>query len=133
MKVVILGGSFGGLTTAYELRKRLGPHDCEIVVISKERCFTFIPSLPWVAMGSRTLEQISFDLERPLARRGIALVHSAAERIDPQAQTVIAAGREFAYDRLVIATGHRSANEAVPGLGTIRRPGALADVSRRGR
>lgn len=59
MKVVIVGGSFRGLTTAYELRKRLGRHPCEITLISKDRSFVFIPSPPWVAMGSKTLDQIS--------------------------------------------------------------------------
>ena len=62
MRVVIVGGSFGGLTTAYELRKRAARTTCDITLISKDREFVFIPSLPWVTMGSKTLDQISFDL-----------------------------------------------------------------------
>jgi len=56
MKIVIIGGSFGGLTTAHELRRLLGTRRHEITVISKDRRFVFIPSLPWVAMGTKTLE-----------------------------------------------------------------------------
>lgn len=123
MNVVIVGGSFGGLTTAYELRKRLGRRPCEITLISRDRNFVFIPSLPWVAMGSKILDQISFDLGKPLAGRGIAFVHTTVQRVDPQAQKVITNGGEYAYDYLVIATGHRSANEAVPGLGPFDGPG----------
>lgn len=123
MRVVIVGGSFGGLTTAYELRKRLAPRECEIVLISRERRFVFIPSLPWVALGSKTLDRISFDLERPLARRNVQFVHATAERIDPKTKTVLTDGREYSYDFLVIATGHRSANEAVAGLGPFDGPG----------
>jgi sulfide:quinone oxidoreductase len=123
MRVVIVGGSFGGLTTAYELRKRLGRSKCEITLISKDRHFVFIPSLPWVAMGSKALDQISFDLEKPLARKRIDFAHATVVRVDPQAQKVVTDSEEFPYDYLVIATGHRSANEAVPGLGPFDGPG----------
>lgn len=123
MKIVIIGGSFGGLTTAYELRKRLARSRCEITLISKDRRFVFIPSLPWVGMGWKTLDQISFDLEKPLARREIDFVHATVSRVDCQGQRVITDGKEYSYDYLVIATGHRSANEAVPGLGPFDGPG----------
>ncbi len=117
MDVVIVGGSFGGLTTAYKLRRQLPASECRITLISKDRRFTFIPSLPWVTMGWRELEKISFDLEAPLARREIEFVEGAVQRIDPVEQKVITEQDEYRYDFLVVATGHRSANEAVPGLG----------------
>ncbi len=123
MRVIIIGGSFGGLTTAYELRKHLGRRDCEITLLSKDRRFVFIPSLPWVTIGSRTVDQISFDLERPLARKSIRFVLATVQRIDPQAQKVFTDQEDYPYDYLVIATGHRSANEAVPGLGPFDGPG----------
>ncbi len=123
MRIVIVGGSFGGLTTAYELRNRFAPSTCDITLIAKDRRFTFIPSLPWVAMGSKTLDQISFDLKKPLDGRGVDFVEATVSRIDPQAQKVITDVEEYSYDYLVIATGHRSANEAVPGLGPFDGPG----------
>ncbi len=123
MRVVIVGGSFGGLTTAYELRKRAARTTCDITLISKDREFVFIPSLPWVTMGSKTIDQISFDLEQPLARKEIDFVQATVLRIDPQARRVITDEDEYPYDYLVIATGHRSANEAVPGLGPFDGPG----------
>ena len=52
MRVVILAGSFGGLTTAYELRRRIPAEQVEITLISGEPRFTFVPSLPLVAMGT---------------------------------------------------------------------------------
>lgn len=123
MRIVVLGGSFGGLTVAYELKRLLRGNDHEIVVISKDRKFVFIPSLPWVALGQKKLEEISFDLERPLARRGIKFLEAAVERIDPDAGVVHTTVNDQSYDYLVIATGHRSANEAVPGLGPFTGPG----------
>lgn len=123
MKIVIIGGSFGGLTTAYELRKRLSGRQCDIVLIAKDPWFTFIPSLPWVTMGTRRLEQIRFDLERPLERKGVEFVHASVKRIDPESRQVFTDDETWSYDYLVIATGHRSANEAVPGLGPFDGPG----------
>jgi sulfide:quinone oxidoreductase len=123
MRIVIIGGSFGGLTAAYELRKHLDKEKCEITLLSKEPDFVFIPSLPWVTMGSRSLDQISFGLAGPLERRGINFVHTTVEGIDPNEQKVFTDGESYSYNYLVIATGHRSANEAVPGLGPWDGPG----------
>ncbi len=69
MRIVIIGGSFGGLSLAYELERLLPPHKCDITLISKDQRFVFIPSLPWVATGTKTMEQISFDLEGPLEKK----------------------------------------------------------------
>ena len=123
MKILVIGGSFGGLTTAYDLRRRLPKRKCDITVIARESRFIFIPSLPWVAMGTKTIDDISFALEGPLARKGIGFVEAAVSRIDPEQRKVHTETEAYDYDILVIATGHRSANEAVPGLGPFDGPG----------
>ncbi len=123
MKIVIIGGSFGGLSLAYELDRLLPPRKCDITLISKDQQFVFIPSLPWVAIGTKTMEQISFDLEGPLEKKGIRFVQDTVRQIDTGSQKVLSNDKEYAYDYLVIATGHRSANEAVPGLGPFDGPG----------
>ncbi|MDA8367963.1 MAG: FAD/NAD(P)-binding oxidoreductase [Actinomycetota bacterium] len=123
VRVVIVGGSFGGLTTAYELRRRLGPERAAITLVSKDERFTFVPSLTWVAMGSRTLPQISFDLTGPLARKQVSFAHETVTGIDTERKVVTTTQAEHPYDFLVIATGHRSANEAVEGLGPFDGPG----------
>ncbi len=122
MRIVVIGGSFGGLTAAFDLRRLLPRRDHEITVISRDRRFVFIPSLPWVAMGEKTIADISFDLERPLRSKGINFIAAAVTRIDPEARTVHTDTESHDYDYLVIATGHRSANEAVPGLGPFDGP-----------
>lgn len=123
MRILVIGGSFGGLTAAFDLRRRLPRRQHDITVIAKERRFIFIPSLPWVAMGQKTIADISFDLERPLKRKAIDFVAAEVTRIDPNAQKVHTDTETHDYDYLVIATGHRSANEAVPGLGPFDGPG----------
>jgi sulfide:quinone oxidoreductase len=123
VRIVIVGGSFGGLSTAYELRRSLGPERAEITLIAKDSEFRFVPSFPWVATGRRRLEQISFSLAGPLASHQVRFVNETVTHMDTGAKVVATNASEYPYDFLVIATGHRSANEAVPGLGPFDGPG----------
>jgi len=123
MHIVIIGGSFGGLNVAYDLRRLLPHKSHKITVISKEPRFVFIPSLPWVTMGSKTIEDISFELEGPLRSKRIEFIEAAVEAIDPEKSQLQTSAETIDYDYLVVATGHRSANEAVPGLGPFDGPG----------
>jgi sulfide:quinone oxidoreductase len=115
-RIVILGGSFGGLTAAFELRRLLGKQ-AEITVISEEDKFVFIPSLPWLAMGWRKAGEISLSLTPILERKGIALIHDKATGVDADSSKVTAGAKDIPYDFLVIATGPYLAFEEVPGLG----------------
>ncbi|MFH7319123.1 NAD(P)/FAD-dependent oxidoreductase [Desulfurivibrio sp. D14AmB] len=115
-KIVVLGGSFGGLTVALELHRRLGQR-VEITVVSREESFVFLPSLPWLVTGHRTAERLSLPLRRVLTTRGINLVHTAATGVDPAAQRVESEGGVLPYDYLVIATGPHLACEEIGGLG----------------
>ncbi len=117
VNVLIIGGSFGGLTTAYELRSHLDVDSAAITLISKDPRFLFVPSLPWVATGDRAVNQISFDLGPALARRQVHFAQEAVVNIDHETKTVTTDRGARHYDFLVVATGHRSANEAVEGLG----------------
>ena len=122
-RIVILGGSFGGLTTAYELRRHLSSERAEITLVAKDDEFRFVPSYPWVAIGRRRLEQISFPLAGPLGAKKVRFERAAVTHIDTAAKVVSTDRGEHRFDFLVVATGHRSANEAVPGLGPFDGPG----------
>ena len=123
VRIVIVGGSFGGLTAAYELRRHLSPERAEITLVAKVDEFRFVPSFPWVAMGRRRLEQISFPLAGPLVAKKVRFARATVTHIDTGAKVVSTGADEHPYDFLVVATGHRSANEAVPGLGPFDGPG----------
>lgn len=115
-RVVIIGASIGGLPAAYECRAGLGKRH-QVTVVSNVDFFHFVPSNPWVAVGWRTREEISFPLGPILQKKGIEFVHASAERIEPEQNRVITAKGEVPYDYLIIATGPRLNFPAVPGLG----------------
>jgi sulfide:quinone oxidoreductase len=115
-RIVILGGSFGGLTAAFELKRILGK-DAEITVISEDNRFVFLPSLPWLIMGWRRPEDITLNVADILKSKDIQFIHEAAIQVDPETSKVKTATKELPYDHLVISTGpHLSFNE-IPGLG----------------
>jgi len=115
-KVVVLGGSFGGLTAAFELKRLLGKK-VDVTLLCDIDKFVFIPSLPWLAMGWRRAKDITLPLNEILAPKGINFVHAAAQTVDPEKSIVKTEGKDFQYDYLVIATGPYLAFEEVSGLG----------------
>lgn len=115
-KIIVVGSSFGGLTAAFRLRKQLSKEQAEIRVLSKNSRFTFIPALPWVAMGELALDAVSFDVGPALAKRGIDFSQETLLKLHPDRKVLVTEKGEQSYDYLVLATGHRSAHEAVPGL-----------------
>lgn len=116
VSIVIIGGSFGGLTTAFELKRLLGRKH-EITIVSDTDTFVFIPSLPWLALGLRKTRDIIIKLKLLLDKGDIGFIHAAAERIDPEKGIVYTTSGLVHYDYLIIATGAYLEFEAVPGLG----------------
>lgn len=115
-RILVLGGSFGGLTAALELRRRLGER-VEITVISNDDRFVFLPSLPWLVTGHRRAERISLPLSEVLAPRRIDFVPATVVGVDPASSRVATDRGDHGYDYLVIATGPHLAYEEIPGLG----------------
>lgn len=116
-RVVVIGGNFGGLAAALELKHELGD-DVAVTVVSASDRFLFNPSLIWLPFGKRKAADITFPLEPTFDAHGVEFVHAEATAIDPVAHTVtIAGGTQLAYDYLIVATGYRNNFDVVPGLG----------------
>ncbi|HXN06763.1 MAG TPA: FAD/NAD(P)-binding oxidoreductase [Nitrospiria bacterium] len=115
-RIVILGASIGGLPAAFECRKLLGKEH-SVTVISNVDFFHFVPSNPWVAVGLRKREDISFSLAPVLRKKGIEFWDSGAEEIDPKQNQIKTAKGMVSYDYLIIATGPKLNFAAIPGLG----------------
>jgi NADH dehydrogenase FAD-containing subunit len=116
-RIVVVGGSFAGMTAAIELKQRLGDRH-EVTVVSKEKDFLFMPSLIWVPFGKRKREDITFPLAPVFEKKGVVFANTEVGRIDLRQRFVEdRAGARFDYDYLVIATGPKLDYGAVPGLG----------------
>ncbi len=113
--IVVIGGGIGGLPTAYELRKLLSKKH-QVTLISDFAKFTFIPSLPWVGLGLKTLDQVQIDIAKSLKRKGINFLQTQIQQVEPQNNQLILENKTLKYDHLVIATGASLNMSTVPGL-----------------
>jgi sulfide:quinone oxidoreductase len=115
--ILILGGNFAGMTSAFELKRRLG-EGARVVVVSRQKEFVYIPSLIWVPFGRRQVEEISFSAEQTFRRGGVEFHQDEAVKIHPEANKVeCASGAEYAYDFLIVGTGAELVWDSLPGLG----------------
>jgi NADH dehydrogenase FAD-containing subunit len=112
--VVVLGGGFAGLETAFYLRMAAGER-ADITLVSDRDYFLFKPNTIYVPFGLDP-ERLVTPLAKPARRRGIRLVKARAHEVDTDAHTIRADGEELGYDFLVIATGAGMRAEEIPGL-----------------
>ena len=102
-RVLILGGGFGGIATAFALRERLDPAD-EIVLVDRRTTFVMGLRKNWAALDAGALSQG----ERPLARlaeRGIRVVRGTIRAIHPAELAAEVDGHQWDADALVVALG----------------------------
>ncbi len=112
--VVVLGGGFGGLEAAFDLRLLAGERT-RITLVSDQDHFLFKPNSIYVPFGLDPA-RLRVPLSRPAARREIELVQGRAHEIDADSRKVAVDGRRIPYDFLVVATGAGMRAEEVPGL-----------------
>jgi sulfide:quinone oxidoreductase len=130
-KVVILGAGVAGHTAALHAKRLLGKGN-EIIVISPNSKYNWIPSNIWVGVGKMNAEQVTFPLAPVYKKKGIVFHQALAQAIYPEGNadtnsgfvqvsyTDSARNGEIAnieYDYLVNATGPKLNFAATPGLG----------------
>src|SRR5690242_8987795 len=113
-KIVVLGSGFGGLETAFYLRKRLGKR-ADLTVVSNADKFLFKPNTIYIPFGKRA-DELTFDLAPVFDRRHISFVKASAEAVDPVAKIVTTSSGPVPYDHLVVATGAAMRASEVRGL-----------------
>jgi len=120
-KVVVLGSGFAGQTAVLNLRKNLSKEH-EVVVITPNKKFGYIPSFVWVGVARMDVSKTQFDLEPVYKKQGITYVNGFARSIHPDDNYVMVelleGGEEkVEYDYLINATGPKLNYEATEGLG----------------
>lgn len=114
INVVILGGGFGGLAAANELRENL-PQDVRITIIDKKDWFMMDLVKLWIINGTREFELSKRPLEN-VTKKGIEFVNEDVLKIDPVEKSIRTKYRQFHYDFLIISLGVELAPEKIPGL-----------------
>jgi NADH dehydrogenase len=103
MKVVILGGGFGGLKLARKLSRKKG---FDITLIDRFNFHQFQPLFYQVATAGLDASNISFPLRKAFHKeRNIHFRMAEVKAIDPSQNKVITIQDTFFYDVLVLATG----------------------------
>lgn len=103
MKIVIIGGGFGGLKLARLLGKK---KETEVLLIDKRNYHQFQPLFYQVATAGLDASNISFPLRKIFQNnRNLQFRLAEVQRIDAAGNKVITNIGEFEYDQLVIATG----------------------------
>jgi sulfide:quinone oxidoreductase len=115
--IVIIGAGTGGMPAAYEMRAALD-RSHRITVVNALPDFQFVPSNPWVAVGWRDREAVSFPIRPHLEKKGIDFVAQRVQRIDAVGNALeLADDSRLDYDFLVLTTGPKLAFDEVPGAG----------------
>jgi sulfide:quinone oxidoreductase len=129
-KIVILGAGIAGHTAATHLRRKLSKKH-EIVVVSPNRNYQWVPSNIWVGVNRMKPEDIYFPLEPLYSRKGIK--YKQAKVVDFWPEGNLENNKHFVgveytfgekkgekdtatYDYLINATGPKLAFELTEGL-----------------
>ena len=130
-KLVVLGGGVSGHTTATFAAKWLGSEH-EVIVVTPNSKWNWIPSNIWVGVGQMKKEEVTFDLAPVYKKAGITFVQAKATEIHPEGSETVekafvtvestapdSAGEVtiIEYDYLVNATGPKLNFGATEGLG----------------
>lgn len=130
-RVVVLGAGISGHTAALHLRRLLNKSH-EVIVVSPNSKWNWIPSNIWVGVGKMDTSQVTFPLAPIYKRKGIAFHQALATELYPEGSDTLAAPHvgitytdptrkgeiaTIAYDYLINATGPKLNFAATPGLG----------------
>ncbi|HEX4590367.1 MAG TPA: FAD-dependent oxidoreductase, partial [Gemmataceae bacterium] len=117
-RIVILGGGFGGVSTARYLERLVRrQRRVEIVLVSRDNFVLMTPLLFEVFSGSLDLRGVSLPIRDFL--RSTRFVEATVQEVDLDRRVVRLASlgkrSELAYDQLVLALGAKTNRDMIPG------------------
>jgi sulfide:quinone oxidoreductase len=129
-KIVVLGAGISGHVAASHLRRKLGKEH-EVVVVSPNSNYQWIPSNIWVGTGRMKSEKLIFPLAPLYKRKNIQFIQAKAISFHPEGDSTISKPYILAeyvmgenrgikvkvtYDYLINGTGPKLNFEATEGL-----------------
>ena len=117
--VLILGGGFGGLTTARRLERLLPPHSTRITLVNDVNFMLYTPLLPGAAGGTLEPRHVVVPLREELERTELHLGRvTGADLASRVVFVTTPAGHDetLSYDQLVVSLGSVSRTLPIPGL-----------------
>ena len=129
-KIVILGAGIAGHTAAAHLRRKLGKEH-EVLVVSPNSNYQWVPSNIWVGVGRMNPKEVIFPLEPLYKKKEIGFKQAKVVNFFPEGDLqedkpyIIAEyvtgekkgqHEKITYDYLINATGPRLAFDQTEGL-----------------
>ncbi|MCL4542788.1 MAG: FAD-dependent oxidoreductase [Deltaproteobacteria bacterium] len=142
-RVVVLGAGVSGHTAASFLKKFLGKKH-EVVVVSPNSKWNWIPSNIWVGVGAKRPEDVTFELAPVYKKAGIEFKQAKALGIYPEGgsqddkpfvsieytdEKKAGVSENVYYDYLINATGPKLNFAATEGLGPDKNSLSVCTVS----
>ncbi len=114
-RTLILGGGFGGIATAVELRRVIDRDAHEIVLVDRDPGFTMGLRKVWALVGEGTFADGTRQ-RALLGRHGVEFVQAEITAIDPAGRAADTSAGRLEGDHVVVALGAVSRPDLVPGL-----------------
>lgn len=113
-RTLVLGGGFGGIAAATELKRLLGDEH-EVVLVDRAEQFSMGLRKLWELVGYATIAEGSRPRDL-LAAHGVRVVRGEIESIEPSARAAVVDGEALDGDYLIVALGAVARADLVPGL-----------------
>jgi sulfite dehydrogenase len=113
--VVVIGGGFGGATTAKYLRL-WSNGSVDVTLVERNPNYVSCPISNLVLSGDRQIADVTLSYENLAKKHGVKVVQGEVSAVDAEKKQVKVGTETLSYDRLVMALGVEFMVDQVPGL-----------------
>ena len=114
MRIVVIGGGFGGIRAALDLAKQ---RDVDVTLISDREHFTYYPSLYAVATGGSS-RQSFVPVDEILRGSRVTFIKDKITGYNPERRIVSGEIRDYSFDRAIFSLGVVTSYFGIKGLDT---------------
>ncbi|PQA82536.1 flavocytochrome C [Limnohabitans sp. TS-CS-82] len=131
-RVVVIGGGYGGATTAKYIRM-LSNYQIDVVLIEPDAAFVSCPISNLVIGGSKTMADITTPYDKLSGKHGVQMVRDYVISVDAEKKTVtLASGPSIRYDKLVMSPGIDLMFNTIEGLKEANTSGQILQAWKAG-